>query len=44
MSTMEKEVLKLIASGITNPKIAEQLFTSLHTVDSHRKICTPTSI
>jgi two-component system, NarL family, nitrate/nitrite response regulator NarL len=37
ISTREKEVLKLIASGLTNPQIAEKLFISLHTVDSHRK-------
>lgn len=37
VSSREKEVLKLIASGLTNPQIAEKLFISLHTVDSHRK-------
>ena len=37
ISTREKEVLKLIADGLTNPQIAAQLFISLHTVDSHRK-------
>lgn len=37
ISSREKEVLKLIASGLTNPQIAEKLFISLHTVDSHRK-------
>ncbi len=33
----EKEVLGLIAEGLTNPQIAEKLFVSLSTVDSHRK-------
>lgn len=33
----EKEVLKLIAEGYTNPQIADKLFVSPHTVDSHRK-------
>ena len=33
----EEEVLKLIADGYTNPQIADKLFVSPHTVDSHRK-------
>jgi DNA-binding NarL/FixJ family response regulator len=33
----EKEVLSLIASGLTNAAIAEKLFISVSTVDSHRK-------
>jgi DNA-binding NarL/FixJ family response regulator len=33
----EKEVLVLIAEGCTNKEIAEKLFVSLSTVDSHRK-------
>jgi two-component system, NarL family, nitrate/nitrite response regulator NarL len=37
ISSREKEVLKLIADGLTNPQIADKLFISLHTVDSHRK-------
>jgi len=37
LSSREKEVLHLIADGFTNPQIAEKLFLSLHTVDSHRK-------
>jgi len=37
LSTREKEVLLLIADGLTNPQIAAKLFISLHTVDSHRK-------
>ena len=37
LSSREKEVLDLIADGFTNPQIAEKLFLSLHTVDSHRK-------
>jgi two-component system, NarL family, nitrate/nitrite response regulator NarL len=37
ISRREKEILKLIANGLTNPQIASQLFISLHTVDSHRK-------
>lgn len=37
LSSREKEVLQLIADGLTNPQIAAKLFISLHTVDSHRK-------
>jgi two-component system, NarL family, nitrate/nitrite response regulator NarL len=37
LSSREKEVLLLIADGLTNPQIANKLFISLHTVDSHRK-------
>jgi DNA-binding NarL/FixJ family response regulator len=33
----EKEVLALIAEGLTNNEIAEKLFVSTTTVDSHRK-------
>lgn len=33
----EKEILRMIAAGHTNPQIAEQLYISLSTVDSHRK-------
>jgi DNA-binding NarL/FixJ family response regulator len=37
LSRREKEVLELIAEGHTNPEIAEKLFLSQFTVDSHRK-------
>jgi len=33
----EKEVLELIAEGLTNQEIAAKLFLSVGTVDSHRK-------
>ena len=33
----EKEVLELIADGLTNGEIADKLFISVTTVDSHRK-------
>lgn len=33
----EKEILKLIAEGLTNNEIANQLFISIPTVNTHRK-------
>ena len=37
LTEREKEVLGLIAEGYTNPQIAEKIFLSSFTVDSHRK-------
>ncbi|MES2795321.1 MAG: response regulator transcription factor [Bacteroidota bacterium] len=37
LTLREKEVLKHIAEGLTNPQIAEKLFVSTLTVNSHRK-------
>ncbi|MBI3239740.1 MAG: response regulator transcription factor, partial [Flavobacteriia bacterium] len=33
----EKEVLQLIAEGLTNQQIADKLFVSITTINSHRK-------
>lgn len=37
LTSREKEVLLLIAEGHTNSQIAEKLFVSPYTIDSHRK-------
>jgi DNA-binding NarL/FixJ family response regulator len=37
LTPREKEVLQLIAEGLTNPQIADKIFVSVLTVNSHRK-------
>ncbi|HWR32083.1 MAG TPA: response regulator transcription factor [Chitinophagaceae bacterium] len=37
LTSREKEILELIAQGYTNPQIAEKIFLSSFTIDSHRK-------
>jgi DNA-binding NarL/FixJ family response regulator len=37
LTRREKEVLQLIAEGLTNKEIADKLFVSQSTIDSHRK-------
>ena len=37
VSPRELEVIRLIAEGYTNVQIAEKLFLSTHTVNTHRK-------
>ena len=37
LSIREKEIIQLIAQGLTNTEISEKLFISKHTVNTHRK-------
>ncbi len=37
LTKREKEILKLVAEGLTNTQISHQLFISVDTVDTHRK-------
>ena len=37
LTQRERDILKLIVEGLTNPQMAEKLFISQDTVDSHRK-------
>src|SRR5690606_30595963 len=37
LSERETEIITLIAEGLTNAQIAEQLFLSNHTINTHRK-------
>lgn len=37
LSDREKEIIRLIAKGMTNKEIADKLFLSVHTVTTHRR-------
>jgi DNA-binding CsgD family transcriptional regulator len=37
LTRREKEVLELIADGLTNQEIADKLFLDVTTINSHRK-------
>ncbi|MBK8952376.1 MAG: response regulator transcription factor [Chitinophagaceae bacterium] len=37
LSRRENEILKLLQDGLTGPQIAEKLFLSPYTIETHRK-------
>ena len=37
LTPAEKKVIELVTEGLTNPQIAERLFVSTHTVQTHMK-------
>lgn len=37
LSTREKEIISLVAKGLTNQEIADKLYLSVHTVITHRR-------
>ena len=37
LTTREFEILKLVATGLTSSEVAENLFLSVHTVNTHRR-------
>ena len=37
LSEREKDIVRLVAKGLTNKEIADKLFLSIHTVTTHRK-------
>ena len=37
LSSREIEIIKLVASGLSNKEIAEKIFLSVHTITTHRK-------
>ena len=37
LSEREKDIVRLVAKGLTNKEIADKLFLSIHTVITHRK-------
>lgn len=39
LTRREKEVLELIANGMTNVEIVQKIFIGTTTADTHRKIC-----
>jgi DNA-binding NarL/FixJ family response regulator len=37
LTRREKEIIELLSEGLTSPQIADKLFLSVYTIETHRK-------